>query len=263
MGFLPTFSRERIDSGEVAGHDTFHLVGPKACWYLELSGSGNETVSHLKENGRITILFMAFTGPPRIVRLFGKGALSLPPPCALGFALTRKRRQGLRARCAGIQRSRATRRSSSTPRRAIHHLGRRAQGRYLLWLFRPSLRLQRRSVRSPLLPPTVQRAYNLRRPTLLNFFTKRIEDDASSDPARIATGLKAYWVKKNAESLDGLPGLDLGMKGRPATKRRWRLEGFWGGVGVGVGVALLAWVVSSREWEGRELLGLMGLEEFF
>jgi len=35
--------------------------------------SGIETISHIRENGRITIMFNAFDGPPRILRLFGKG----------------------------------------------------------------------------------------------------------------------------------------------------------------------------------------------
>ncbi|KAI0339774.1 hypothetical protein BDW22DRAFT_1335620 [Trametopsis cervina] len=59
------------------GYQTFKLVNKKACWYLDLSGSGasNETISHLYEpgNGRITILFQAFEGPGQIVRLYGKG----------------------------------------------------------------------------------------------------------------------------------------------------------------------------------------------
>ena len=38
--------------------------------------SGVETISHIRENGRITIMFNAFDGPPRIVRLFGKGERS-------------------------------------------------------------------------------------------------------------------------------------------------------------------------------------------
>lgn len=44
-------------------------------WYMDLTGSGIETTSHLHEpgNGRITVMFMAFTGPPRILRIFGKG----------------------------------------------------------------------------------------------------------------------------------------------------------------------------------------------
>lgn len=116
---------------------------------------------------------------------------------------------------------------------------------------------------SPCLRHLKEKLIQHRRPTLLNFFKKRIEDDESNDPARMPNGLKAYWVKKNATSMDGLPGLELGMKGRPRVKARWRLEEFWSGVGVGAMVALLAWVVSRWEWEGREVLWLLGIEEFF
>lgn len=55
----------------------FGLLDDRTFWYMDLSGSGNETVSHLYElaNGRITVMFSAFEGPPRIVRLFGHGAV--------------------------------------------------------------------------------------------------------------------------------------------------------------------------------------------
>ncbi|KAF8801174.1 hypothetical protein BYT27DRAFT_7035317, partial [Phlegmacium glaucopus] len=52
---------------------TFHVVNSRQVWYEDLSGTGAETVSHIRENGRITILFHAFEGPARIVRLYGKG----------------------------------------------------------------------------------------------------------------------------------------------------------------------------------------------
>lgn len=44
-------------------------------WYMDLTGSGIETTSHLHEpgNGRITVMLNAFSGPPRILRIFGKG----------------------------------------------------------------------------------------------------------------------------------------------------------------------------------------------
>lgn len=54
--------------------DTFHVASPTQVWYEDLSGSGAETIAHIRENGRITILFNAFEGPPRIARLFGKGS---------------------------------------------------------------------------------------------------------------------------------------------------------------------------------------------
>lgn len=41
--------------------------------YLDQTGSGIETVAHLRENGRIVLMFCAFTGPPRIVRVHGRG----------------------------------------------------------------------------------------------------------------------------------------------------------------------------------------------
>ncbi|PPQ71201.1 hypothetical protein CVT26_011014 [Gymnopilus dilepis] len=52
---------------------TFHIVNRRRVWYEDLSGSGAETVAHIRENGRVTILFHAFEGPARIVRLYGKG----------------------------------------------------------------------------------------------------------------------------------------------------------------------------------------------
>ena len=73
----------------VAG--TFHVIDERRVWYEDLTGSGTnirlistseahgdtisgiETISHIRENGRITIMFNAFDGAPQIVRLFGKG----------------------------------------------------------------------------------------------------------------------------------------------------------------------------------------------
>jgi hypothetical protein len=55
------------------GYDTFRVLGPTTVAYLDLTGSGIETVAHLADNGRITLLFCAFTGPPKLVRLQGSG----------------------------------------------------------------------------------------------------------------------------------------------------------------------------------------------
>ncbi|KAF8994254.1 hypothetical protein BDZ89DRAFT_1150154 [Hymenopellis radicata] len=54
---------------------TFHVIDNKTVWYEDMTGSGVETISHVRENGRITVLFNAFEGPPNIVRLFGKGTI--------------------------------------------------------------------------------------------------------------------------------------------------------------------------------------------
>jgi hypothetical protein len=58
--------------------DTFRVLDPTTVAYLDFIGSGIETVAHLRDNGRIVIMFCAFSGPPRIVRLHGRGAAVLP-----------------------------------------------------------------------------------------------------------------------------------------------------------------------------------------
>jgi hypothetical protein len=60
------------------GMDSFRVLGPREVAYLDLTGSGIETIAHLRENGRIVLMFCAFTGPPKIVRLHGHGAALLP-----------------------------------------------------------------------------------------------------------------------------------------------------------------------------------------
>src|SRR5918911_1130495 len=46
--------------------------------YLDVVGSGAETIAHLKENGRIVVMFCAFEGPPKILRLHGRGEVVTP-----------------------------------------------------------------------------------------------------------------------------------------------------------------------------------------
>ena len=55
------------------GLDTFRVLDDHTVAYLDLTGSGVETVAHLRDNGRITLMFCAFTGRPDIVRLHGRG----------------------------------------------------------------------------------------------------------------------------------------------------------------------------------------------
>lgn len=55
------------------GLDSFRILNDTSVAYLDLTGSGVETIAHIKENQRITIMFCAFEGPPKIVRLQGKG----------------------------------------------------------------------------------------------------------------------------------------------------------------------------------------------
>jgi hypothetical protein len=52
---------------------SLRITGPHSVAYLDVSGSGAETIAHLRENGRIVIMLCAFEGPPRIVRFHGTG----------------------------------------------------------------------------------------------------------------------------------------------------------------------------------------------
>jgi Pyridoxamine 5'-phosphate oxidase len=60
------------------GLDTLRVLGPSTVAYVDLTGSGIETVSHLKENGRIVLMFCNFQGPPKILRLYGRGRVIEP-----------------------------------------------------------------------------------------------------------------------------------------------------------------------------------------
>lgn len=53
------------------GLDTFRILTPTKVSYLDFNGSGVETIAHLKQNGRIVLMFCAFQGPPNIFRLYG------------------------------------------------------------------------------------------------------------------------------------------------------------------------------------------------
>jgi hypothetical protein len=60
------------------GLDTLRILGSLTVAYLDLTGSGIETVAHLKENGRIVLMFCSFQGPPKILRLYGRGRVVEP-----------------------------------------------------------------------------------------------------------------------------------------------------------------------------------------
>ncbi len=60
------------------GYDSLRILSKTEVAYLDLTGSGNETSTHLAENGRITLMFVALEGPPMILRLYGTGRVILP-----------------------------------------------------------------------------------------------------------------------------------------------------------------------------------------
>lgn len=80
------------------GIDSFKVFSPALVAYMDVVGSGNETSAHTLENGRITIMFCAYDGPPNILRLYGKGRTVLPgdsewPELAKHFELQLATRQ--------------------------------------------------------------------------------------------------------------------------------------------------------------------------
>lgn len=69
------------------GLDTFRILSARRVAWLDHVGSGAETIAHVRENGRLTVMFCAFQGPPKIVRLHGRGGVL--PPADEGFARLR------------------------------------------------------------------------------------------------------------------------------------------------------------------------------
>ena len=74
----PSGSEGHVNLSPKGVSGTFRVLDPETVAYLDATGSGIETVAHLRDNGRIVIMFCAFSGPPRIVRLHGRGRVVLP-----------------------------------------------------------------------------------------------------------------------------------------------------------------------------------------
>jgi len=60
------------------GHDSLSILGPHRLAWVDYTGSGVETIAHLRENGRICLMFCSFDARPRIVRVHGTGRVALP-----------------------------------------------------------------------------------------------------------------------------------------------------------------------------------------
>jgi hypothetical protein len=60
------------------GLDALRVLAPTRVAYADYVGSGAETIAHVRQNGRITLMFCAFEGAPKIVRLYGAGEVLEP-----------------------------------------------------------------------------------------------------------------------------------------------------------------------------------------
>lgn len=78
VGTAPSALEGHVNISPKGSMATFRILGPTTVAYLDLQGSGIETVAHLQENGRIVLMFCAFAGPPKIVRLHGRGRAVQP-----------------------------------------------------------------------------------------------------------------------------------------------------------------------------------------
>ena len=74
----PSGSDGHVNVSPKGMRGSFAVLGEHRVAYLDYTGSGAETIAHLRDNGRITLMFCAFDGPPKIVRLHGRGRAVLP-----------------------------------------------------------------------------------------------------------------------------------------------------------------------------------------
>ena len=139
------------------GYDTLRVLSPTCVAYLDLTGSGVETIAHVRDNGRITLMACAFTGNPRISRIFGRGTVN-----PLGT-------------------SRFDELASEFP----------------------ALPGRRSIIEVEVERVTTSCGYAV---PLMDLVDERDRLRAWADK-KGDDGIVAYWASKNAESIDGLPGL--------------------------------------------------------
>lgn len=78
VGTAPVGTGGHVNVSPKGPIGSLRVLDPHTVAYLDVIGSGAETIAHLRENGRIVIMLCAFAGPPRIVRLHGRGQVVTP-----------------------------------------------------------------------------------------------------------------------------------------------------------------------------------------
>jgi len=162
---------------------SFHIIDSHTMWYEDLTGSGIETVANARENGRITVLFNAFEGPPQITRLFGKAQVyEFGTPEYDAILPPEKRLAGSRAII-------------------------------MISIFKVSTTC---GYSIPFF------TYKSERNRLMNLNCGKEESDIKAEesleaksldePPLPERGLKRYWTFQNGRSLNGLPGMETGFK---------------------------------------------------
>jgi len=77
MFFVATATADSRINLSPKGLNSLRVLGPNRVIWLNLTGSGNETAAHLAQDGRMTVMFCAFEGPPLILRLYGHARILL------------------------------------------------------------------------------------------------------------------------------------------------------------------------------------------
>jgi hypothetical protein len=90
VGTAPSGAGGHVNVSPKGPIESLRILDPHTVAYLDVIGSGAETIAHLRENGRIVVMLCAFEGPPRILRLHGRGTVlpadavgdfdAVPPP---------------------------------------------------------------------------------------------------------------------------------------------------------------------------------------
>jgi hypothetical protein len=78
VGTAPLAADGHVNVSPKGPIGSLRVIGPKAVAYLDVIGSGAETIAHLRENARIVVMLCAFGGPPKIVRFHGTGTVLMP-----------------------------------------------------------------------------------------------------------------------------------------------------------------------------------------
>ena len=77
VGTAPLAGDGHINVSPKGPSGTLRVLGSRRVAYLDYVGSGAETIAHVRENGRVVVMMCAFEGPPRILRLHGRGEVVL------------------------------------------------------------------------------------------------------------------------------------------------------------------------------------------
>jgi hypothetical protein len=78
VGSAPLAAEGHVNVSPKGPIGSLRVLDEHTVAYLDIAGSGAETIAHLRENGRIVLMFCAFSGPPRILRLYGQGTVLAP-----------------------------------------------------------------------------------------------------------------------------------------------------------------------------------------